>query len=151
MLDRDLFKWYWDKLMPKAAGSAKIWPANVCYFGLLSTHSAENDPKKPYILYQTEAFAVLCILNFRERWLNIRKKKTNNKKPIRYGKVKGTEESSKFAKIDMANNEEFVTKYSRNDSGQAKYGGWTPLGIVLLVQLMETNKKACAKHRTKSI
>ena len=78
-------------------------------------------------------------------------KKTHNKKPIRYGKIKGTKESSKFAKIDVANNEEFAAKYSRNDSGQAKYGGWTPEGIALLVQLMGINKNAPAKPETKSI
>ena len=31
-LDRELFKWYWTDLMPKAAGLAKIWSNEIKFY-----------------------------------------------------------------------------------------------------------------------
>ena len=32
-MDKELFAWWWDEYMPKAAGSSKVWNKKIKYFG----------------------------------------------------------------------------------------------------------------------
>jgi len=128
-LDEDLFEWYWDKYLPKAHPDATNWNTHKRYFGTISKHAPPNEPGKPYISYDTEAFAVLCIMNYRSRWRSIvEEKKTAPKKFIYIKDESKRGRNPNCHYINTVERPEFRGLWSENDSGQAKLGGWTKEG-----------------------
>jgi hypothetical protein len=128
-LNEDLFEWYWDKLLPKAHPIATNWNQHKKYFGLISTHAPPDSPQNPYISWDTEAFVILCIMNYRGKWNAIMKEK----KPAQSKFVYIKDESKRDQKpncwyVNMELRPEFNGKWSLNDSGQAKFGGWSKEG-----------------------
>jgi hypothetical protein len=150
-LDQKLFAWYWVSLMPKAAGSAKIWNEQVKYFGLLSSHHPPDKPNKVYITPSTEAFAVFMFENNREKWPYLwdLKKKTTDKIIFTKGSTKT--KKAGYHKVDISKNRNFVGKWSKSYSGQRVLGGWEEEGVKKFAEYIQFNKLGRAKETTKAI
>ena len=148
-VDKDLFAWWWEEYMPKAAGSAKIWNKKLKYYGRLSDHAPPNNPYQVYITPSTEAWGLLLILNCRQRWPKLLELKAKSSDRITYvtSAKKGTEKAGTIY-IDLHQSPEFQGKYTKSDSGQKQFGGWSTEGLKKYTELMKKNKEARAKMET---
>ena len=148
-VDKKLFAWWWEEYMPKAAGSAKIWNKKVKYFGLLSTHAPPNNPNQVYITPSTEAWGLLLIMNCRLRWPKLLEHKAKSSDRICYTtSAKKGQEKAGTTYIDLTQNPEFQGLYTKADSGQKQFGGWSTQGLKQYADLIKSNKLARAKPET---
>ena len=148
-MNLDLFEWWWDKFIPKAAGDKSIWPPDNRYFGNISTHAPQSSPTTPYVTASTEAWAALVLDNCHRRWPAIMELKEKNSAKIIY--VTGDETPEPKEGIQYVNLEKdakFAGKYTRIDSGQVAYGGWSTAGYRKFAQLKAANEAGRAKETT---
>ncbi len=146
--DEDLFAWYWVSLLPKVAGSAVIWNDQVKYFGCISTHAPPNKPREVYITPATEAFCVLVIENYCDRWPKLYKKKMKNEGKVSYIKKDPVKPKPGYAYINTTKDPLFKGKWTKMDSGQEKFGGWAPEGLRKFTEYRNLNKAARKKPTT---
>ena len=101
-----------------------------------------------YITPSTEAWGMLFIMNCRERWPMLMAEKEKSSARITYVKSdKGaTKSGTKY--INLSSNPGFLGKYTKTDSGQKQFGGWSQEGLLLYTKLVQENKKARAKPET---
>ena len=149
--DKDLFAWWWDVYMPKAAGTAKTWNKKVRYFGLLSTHAPPGSPKDVFITPSTEAFGLLLIMNCRDRWPKLMALKEKNSARITYVKSKTATAKANTTIINVNDNPDYLGKYTKTDAGQRKFGGWSAEGLNVFKELTLKNKEARAKATTPAL
>jgi hypothetical protein len=141
-VDKDLFVWYWDQYLPKVAGTSKAWNKKIKYFGLISLHHPPDNPKNVYITPSTEAWAVLLIMNCRDRWPKQKELKEQNSARITYVKSATSTARAGATHVNITDHPDFVGKYTKADAGQKKFGGWSSDGLILYKELMEKNKDA---------
>ena len=125
---QEWFLWYWDKLLPKAAGKGN-WKESHRHYGTLSTFCPKNQPKLLAITSATEGSTNVMYENVYSRWVYEYQQDANN------------------AYVDPKNLA-MKPKYSDCKVGQNKWGGWGTAGrkryYDLLGQFKEVrkNKKA---------
>ncbi len=106
---KKIFEFYWDKLLFRIAGKP-LWDQNIRHHGIISTHTPENSPTKPYIMAGTEAFICVLFQNCYDKWVYIaeQRKKGNNKLDRKHPRMK--------------------CPYTDSDAGQKRWGGWNDVG-----------------------
>ena len=150
-VDMELFQFYWDELLPKAEGFAKLWHEELRYFGLISTFAPEDAPNKPYITPSTEAWLVLCIENCAARWPVLYKQKRDHPgEKVVYSK-KAKEAKPGYKVMDTSTNKDFVGKYTTTDAGQKAFGGWSKEGLQRYKVLLNMCKQGRAKATTRAL
>ncbi len=149
--DKDIFAWYWQDLLPKAAGASKIWSSEVKFFGRISDHSPENAPDKPYITPTTEAFLVVVLENYHSRWPALYQMQDKSKLPVRYTKTSTKRLAHQYNYVDTTKNPAFNAKFTPIDGGQKNHTGWSDEGLKRFVQLWDLNKEARKKKQTKAL
>jgi hypothetical protein len=105
-----VFMWYWDVLLSKMLG-VKEWEDSVKYYTTISAAKSADNTDERMVSVSDEAMVLLLWDNHLERW------ESNwefTHDPANAGK-----------KVQRTNG-----KYSRNDSGQQKWGGWLPEGYI---------------------
>ena len=150
-VDKDLFAWWWSEYMPKAIGNSKFWNDKIKFFGHLSTHAPPEKPKEVYITPSTEAWGLLLIENCRERWPKLMAQKAESSAQIVYVKSSKTQVKPGTIAINVSDDPSYVGKYTKNDSGQKKFGGWSNEGLKRFAQLVKINKEGRAKATTAAL
>ena len=150
-VNKELFKWWWDIYMPKAAGSQKIWNDKVKYYGLLSTHAPPDTPKKPYITPSTEAWGMLLIENCRNCWPKIMALKATSGNRITYTKGSKANTKANTTYVNVETDPTFLGTYTKTDAGQKKFGGWSNEGLKRYKELYFLNKEARKKATTPAL
>ena len=107
-LAREFFEWYWEHLLPKCVGSQN-WGQSIRLYGTISQHFPPDDPKRKYITSSDEALVLLLYENCGQRFPYHAKCKAKGETPD----------------AEHANNQ---SKWSNNQSGQVKWGGWPLAG-----------------------
>ena len=109
---------YWlHELCPVAAG-VKNLPKKVLNYTIISEAKCQHDQQKLAFPAVSEAFALLCYENCREKWVKIWKFKQENpgdKVPV--------------ANKETANDDRYSSKYTVATKGVQKFGGWTQDGL----------------------
>jgi len=147
-VDQDLFAWYWVSLLPKAAGSASIWNDQVKYFGCISRHAPPKKPKEVYITPATEAFCVLVLENYRDRWPKLYEAKSKTEGKVSYVKKDPLKPKPGYTYINLDKDPLFKGKWTKTDSGQEKFGGWAPEGLLKFTEYRNINKEVRRKPAT---
>jgi hypothetical protein len=139
--NEEVFKWYWDKLIPNVIGHGQFGP-NVRYYQMMSLAKTKENgkPGKQLVTASSEAFTVLLYENCRTKWIAIYNwcQKNPNAKP-----GKGLFRPQKDG-IGI----EFKSRYTEQDIGQAEFGGWSQQGLQryqVLKDLILTARKALGK------
>ena len=118
--NRTIFKWYWTKLLPCAAGKNR-WSKNIRCYGCISSHSYPNNTDLKYVTTSDEALVAVLYENCGQRF------------PFLAEKADGaptyqvTNEDKK--------NPRYQSAYSDCKAGQKKYGGWYEVGRTRFEQL----------------
>jgi len=147
-VNKDLFVWWWDVYLPKAAGSAKVWNHTNKFYGLISEHHPPGKPDNLYITPSTEAWGMLLIENCRKRWPKLKAIKQKGVKLV-YTKGKSKTPAKPGTKqIDVSAQPEFLGTYTNCDAGQKKFGGWSSLGLRRFADLVKMNKHGRKKETT---
>jgi hypothetical protein len=116
--DKAILKWYFDRLLPLAVGEA-YWGKEIRYWNLPTDKVVQpllgQDPKV-LVTITSEAWALFCIDNMGEAWVNQWKlKKEDPGCTIPKGKQSGAEQCS--------------SKYNLSASGRVRYGGVSDEGM----------------------
>jgi len=149
--NRELFAWWWEDFMPKADASADHWNKETKYFGCLSTAHPPDSPGEPYITPSTEAYAMLMIMNCRDKWPKLKAIKDSSSERCIYTKKKGAKAKPGARQIDTSADQDFLGKYTRTDSGQKEFGGWTHEGLLKYKELVQLNKEGRKKATTPAL
>jgi hypothetical protein len=106
---KKIFEFYWDNLLFRIAGKP-LWDQNIRHHGIISTHTPENSPTKPYIMAGTEAFICVLFQNCYDKWVYMaeERKKGNTKPDRKHPRMK--------------------CPYTDSDAGQKRWGGWNDVG-----------------------
>ena len=150
-VDKDLFCWWWDQYMPRAAGSQRVWNKKIKYFGTISEHAPPGNPKDVYITPSTEAWGLLLIMNCRDRWPKLMELKNNTSNRITYTKSAASKTKAGITLVNVNDDPGFLGKYTKSDAGQKKFGGWSAEGLQLYKELVAKNKEARQKPTTKAL
>ena len=126
--------------MPKTISNSKFWNDKIKFFGHLSTHTPPEKPKEVYITPSTEAWGLLLIENCRERWPKLMAQKAESSAQIVYVKSSKTKVKPGTVAINVSDDPNYVGKYTKNDSGQKKFGGWSNEGFKRFAELVKINK-----------
>ena len=125
---QEWFLWYWDKLLPKAAGKGN-WNESQRHYGTLSSFCPKNQPGLLVITSATEGSTNVMYENVYSRWVY--------------------EYHQNYSNLDVdPKNPAMKPKFSDCKVGQNKWGGWGTAGrkryYDLLGQFKEVrkNKKA---------
>ena len=66
--DLALLEWFWMVLIPKACGCATIWNKAKLEHMCLSTAAPNDDPNRPHVTSETEAYAIMVAKSNDMRW-----------------------------------------------------------------------------------
>lgn len=119
------FKWYWEVGLRKVGGVTG-WDERIRHFTTISRAPFPQDPSLKLFDISTEAFFVLLWDNCLDKWtssLAWMKKNPGKKIPTR-------KTTNKHMDI-------FKTKYTTQDGGQRKMGGWSGKGIARYNELYD--------------
>jgi hypothetical protein len=119
---QEWFLWYWDKLLPRAAGKGN-WNESKRHYGTLSTFCPKNQPKLLAITSATESSTNVMYENVYSRWL--------------YEHLQDESKAFKDPK-----NPAMCPKYSDCKVGQNKWGGWGTAGRRRYYELLGQFKEA---------
>lgn len=163
--EMELFEWYWDEFLPKATCNCKVFKDSQRHYATISTAAPLNEPNNLYMSISNEAFAVLMFENNRTRWMRYKEVKDqnahSNKKLTaakfkqvdgKPSKIPGQEgETQETPKEILVFGDKFRGKWSKCDSGQAKYGGWSADGLKRYKALRALAKAGRAKADCQTI
>jgi hypothetical protein len=152
-----IFLWYWDCYLPMAAGQQHFKPCHRRY-DIISTCAPEDKPKQPFITPYIEAFSILIWENNREKWeytaqlkkkfpgLRIvpSKKKSDGERPTKDCYEVVGDKLRVFGPKSLG-------KWTLNDAGQEKFGGWTNEGLTRYKELVTLAKAARDSPHCKSL
>ena len=141
-MDKMLAFWQ-DKVIHRVAGH-QVWSETKKCYNLLSTASdppTDSNPNpKPWITPTTEAFAMLAIENYFNRWVLRAKHGIKNPDLKIYKKADGS---------FIAGLEGFKGEYTSPNGGVQPFGGYTEAGVDRLVNMterIEENRKNNAEY-----
>lgn len=140
-----LFKWYWDEVLPKAAGNHSDWHPDHRHYMTISEGKPPNSDT-PYITPSTEAFAVAAIVNNSVKWPAMFKLKQDHP-GVKNWNVKGSIDPNMLevtveGKTCTLNHTKYHGLYTKVDGGQLKYSGWIKDGRDYFLALKEANEAA---------
>ena len=148
----DVFLWWWDKVLPMAAGNLVHWNEQQRYYEPISgSFVPDTEQKVLNMSASTEAFAQLVYESNRIKWQKFKAlKKANPGKNLKIVKNK-----DKVKPASGKNPNSFVAYsdqdagldplYTDSRAGQQKFGGWTNEGKTQYVKLRKAAKNA-RKH-----
>lgn len=162
----EVFKWYWDNLMAKAAGNMSDWHPDKRHFMLLSTAAPPNDPNNPYITPSTEAIALAMIESNRSRWTHIHAQAKNHppgttfkvREKLRYKDDAQTQLEDEVTdgtkpKEKWLNGPQYLARFTDSLGGQQEFSGWTKDGRVyfhdirkMSIEARENRSDECEKQ-----
>ncbi len=128
--ERDVFFWYWEKLIPAAVGCYN-WSDKVKYYKIISAAKCKKNPSEKVVTTASEAFIVLLWENCYEKWVAVRMEYHNNPE---WKMPKRTKEDK--------NKPYFKTLYSKQDGGRQDFGGWTSAGHKRFHEIQDLIKEA---------
>ena len=149
--DKQLFVWWWDVYIPKAAGSSKIWPHEKRWFGCISTDCPPGKPDKPFITPSTEAWGLILIENCRDRWPKLKAQKENHAGRLVYTSKIPDKKKAGVTYVDVSKDKAFLGKYTQPSSGQMAFSGWSNAGMERYAELMGLNKSSRALPTTEAL
>lgn len=129
--DDEVWQFYWTKLLPHSAG-LNYWDHNNYLHGTIIETKTNEKPDGPSnVTAASEGFVALLWDNCGEKW----------EKEFQFKKAN--------PKVKIAQNDKrFVAKYSRSDTGQTRFGGWTEEGINRFKMYMDMAKAGRKKDGT---
>lgn len=144
VVSEELFRWWWDKILPVSAGHGKHFQKNVRLYHVIS--DTENG-----VTVYNEAFAACIIINQRNRWEFVHKNK-----PL---KVKWFQKRGNFVpQVDpgctvafWSEHPDKVPKFTNLKGGNQKEGGWTDHGIRTYGKYRDMLKKARKTPESKAM
>ena len=134
--NRQVFKWYWTKLLPCVAGS-KRWSKNIRCYGCISSHTFPDNTALKYITSADEALVAILYENCGQRW------------PFLAEKAQGYP-TYRVTPADRADNK-YNSAYSDTKAGQKKYGGWNETGRERFENLEKKFRVAKKKEHVKDL
>jgi len=135
------FKYFWDRMLPKATGQKEIWSEEHRWFHTISEAAPLNAPNRPYITPSIEAFAVLEYDNKITMWKECREAKL--KYPL--GRLTHTlvdeEDQEKQCVLEgkkiMLRAPKYRAKWTVKDGGSEGTGGWNIEGLIRYETLLD--------------
>ena len=122
--DIDLFKWWWDKVLPCVTGVDDDWNHKVRYYTTIFNHKQNG---QWVITPAIEVFALFMIMNAASRWEQMYAKRPSiGKRTFKFRNKKGKPETEKhkYHYVYLEDEPLYKTKYTKNDAGQVKFGGF---------------------------
>lgn len=110
-------EWYWQVGLSRISGAAG-WDEREMYFHTILEAKSPFDKSKQLFHPSTEAFLVLLWENSRDRWVAAFKHDDDHPED------KNPDRTAKNKHLPM-----FNSKYTTQDGGQQKFGGWKAAGI----------------------
>ena len=132
----ELWTWYCDYLVPRAAGYAQAFDVNLKCFERISTSHLPNAPNSLRIPSSTEAFIGLCFDCYRSVWLAQFVYKEEHGRNAKLPKIRST--NGKIREEDK----KWVSKYTSPDTGSKKLSGWSLEGMTKFTELCQSNRQA---------
>jgi hypothetical protein len=132
----ELWAWYCDELVPRAAGNAEAFGVNLRCFERISTTHLPNQTNSLRVPPSTEAFIGLAFDCYRDVW----------KEQFSYKQEHGPKK--KFPKVRQVkgkipdDDKKWCTKYTSPDTGSKKLSGWSLEGMQKFAELCDINRKA---------
>jgi hypothetical protein len=129
--EEEIWHWYWTRLLPHSAG-VKYWNETKHLYCTIVESKIKEAPDAPSsVTAASEGFVAVIWDNCVDKWTNeYNLKKVNPKARINL-------------KLD-----EFKGKYTRNDTGQTKFGGWTSQGLFKYQEYVKLAKHGRAQPGT---
>ena len=140
----DIFRWWWDEILPAAVGTAKQWSPTTRYYQTISNSRVADNPEQPLeVPCNTEAFAAFEYINNLEKWplmfeLKVDSRSLNIVKNAESLKIKNPKNLDVFT----AEHPKLIPKYTASNVGQAPFGGTTTAGLEKFVEYRQINKIA---------
>lgn len=147
-----LFKWYWDEFLPRVPGNNFSWTFDKrAYVTIIEGHP-EGAKDKPYMPADHEAFALTAYSNFRSAWLEIFPVKLNHDEyHIAYQLKANDPNHPEFTLVKGQKNQiklhhpKFFGKWTQNDAGSCRVGGWKTEGLNRYIELRTLAKQTREK------
>jgi hypothetical protein len=139
--DKKVFEFYWDKLLPREAGALQVWNVENRYYNTIcgAVRKDTNNRKLPMITPDDEAFLVLSLHNALDRWIAEAAEMESQSPASANSKV-----SNKKGKVPNG-------VFTKSDSGQNEWGGWTDEGLEKFTHYRDLNTKARKDPNTRAL
>ena len=151
----DLAIWYVDKFLPMYTGTSKQFGENIRYYETISEAKSNPADELPDITPDTEAFGYVVLESNYKKWKclwQLEGQPGMEGKQTVIMKRRKTNFVEKAGKryFFLSEHPDLVSIYTKSDSGQEKYGGWTDAGVNRYIGLRRfitkkvRNKAGCA-------
>ena len=146
---QEIWLWYLDVLLPKAAGNLRDWALDKRGYHTISTAAPQENPKAFYMQPSTEAFLLAAYQGNHAKWeaMYALKKSHPTKRMTIIHKVPQEKLDAKV-KYEVKGNQlllydkKYQGKYTKSNAGQQEKGGWTEEGIGQWMKYRDANKAA---------
>ncbi len=161
----EVFKFYWDGLITRAAGNLDDWHQDKRFYLPMSTAAPPNAPNKPYITPSTEAIAVAFVESNRSKWPAIFavSKKHPSSTTFRCNGALKYDDKGKLVEDELKdpdtrkrngiilNGKKYLPKFTNPTKGQEEFTGWNKAGRDYFIEMRNANVEARAKPETKAL
>ena len=145
----DVWQWYVDVLLPKAAGNTHDWALDKRGYHTISTAAPQDKPKAFYMQPSTEAFLLTTYQGNFAKWEAMCDlKKTFPQKRMTIIHLVPQEKVDAKLEFEVVGNklhlfaEKYKGRYTKSNAGQQEKGGWTEDGIEAWEKHRDANKAA---------
>jgi len=137
-----VFKWYWEDCIGKVAGVQNGWNEHVKHYTIISKAKLPGDETKPLVPANSEAFLLLVYENCHDKW--VKHIEWYDKNPCTKMPNRNSTEKAKQENAGL-----FDTKFTTQDGGQMKYGGWKDGGLQKYVEYTKAINDRKKNHMAK--
>ena len=145
----DVWQWYVDVLLPKAAGNTHDWALDKRGYHTISTAAPQDKPKAFYVQPSTEAFLLTTYQGNFTKWEAMYAlKQTFPQKRMTIIHLVPKEKVDAKLEYEVVGNklhlfaEKYKGRYTKSNAGQQEKGGWTEEGIAAWEKHRDANKAA---------
>ena len=152
-VDEDIMMWWWDKILPMAAGNTDHWSVATRYYGTITDSFVGGDPAKGReIPCGTEAFAAVAFISNRAKWIKMHELQEAGKSfNIVKNSSKVKDKGPKILNLFYDEHRELVPTWTDTNVGQALFGGWSQEGLKKFVELRKLCKTSRGTKRSEAL
>ena len=143
-VDPGTMMWWWDKILPMAAGNKIHWSTKTKYFHTITGSFVGGNPDSGReIPCSTEAFAAIAFMCNRAKWMKMFElRKPGMKFNIVKNASKVKNKNPKILNLFYEEHPELVPNWTDSNVGQAIFGGWSQEGLRKFVGIRKALKIA---------
>ena len=158
--DLELFRFYWNNVLPSIPGNNVDWTEDKRFFGTISTAAPEGSPKKKYMTASNEAWASVMYHNYVECWKHQWAAKAKPEharlniqlhKPPQHVEIDAQAGHFAYQKNLYLWDKKYKQKWSNNDAGSSKCGGWDQEGIDHFRNMVAYSEIVRKKKKTRAM